>query len=343
VDPSIGYVFDRSGVLKITGNSISVPTPHVTQTPIPPFFDGSGAPVMSFVCPGTSDVEIGGSMPPLSGTVTAFLRDPAGNLDPATEVQAILTIVIHGVTCSLSGNDQILSKVLDLNPNVAVGAPRTDVFGASNIIIQPPFPTAWVAVGCGSPTPTTPCPFPLGIVEFKTKHDIQVALPATASFQAGEVYRAVRSTKFVGVRDCKGATNSADPSTIVCPVVVDGGGVAQGLFTFAGNWSGATNHTINPGSGTNPFDIDLSTQPSASILPNTVTASANNGPEVPNSGCNDMPSQSRERCFFSANALLPNGCPPNTNVNVLVRGRLDIGGAEFGFVSRDNPICSLNK
>src|SRR5262249_24103912 len=111
----------------------------------------------------------------------------------------------------------------------------------------------------------------------------------------------------------------------------------QGLFTFPGNWSGAINHTINAKSGTNPFDI--LTPLFGSILPNTVTASADNGPEVPTIGCNDIVNQQTERCFFSARDLLPNGCTSGVPVNILVRGKLDINGTEFGFVSRDNPTC----
>ena len=259
-----------------------------------------------------------------------------------------MKIVIKDVTCFPSGTDQILSKVLTLDPNVPTGAPRIDVFaGESNITIGPGIPInkGWEAGGC--PTGATAvCAFPLGIVEFQNKHDLGLELPATASvpqvnsFQEGEVYRSVKSTKFAGVRDCKGDPSSPpttfpDPATIACST---GGGEAQGLFTFVGNWSGAKNHTINPNSGNNPFDI--LTDLFGSILPDTVTASANNGPEVSNNGCNDVPSKGLERCFFSATALLPNQCTPGQAVNILVRGKLEIGGTEFGFVSRDNPTCS---
>jgi hypothetical protein len=51
------------------------------------------------------------------------------------------------------------------------------------------------------------------------------------------------------------------------------------LFTFPGNWAGATGHTINPNGQNNPFDI--LTPLFGSINPDSVTASANNGPEVP--------------------------------------------------------------
>ena len=118
------------------------------------------------------------------------------------------------------------------------------------------------------------------------------------------------------------------------------GGNAEALFTFDGNCLGAGTKTINPKSNTGPFDII--TPLFGSILPNTVTASANNGPEVPTTGCNDMPSQSVERCSFPARTLLPDGCTENEPVDILVRGKLDIGvgGTDFRFVSKDNPICN---
>ncbi len=337
----LAYCFDRACVLNLTdssGNPIftgnNIPTPHVVHNVLPSVTTCDGT------IPGPYTVTI--STPP-GDYVVALLRDPAtGTLIPGTQALATLNIVIEGVTCSVSGNGQILSKVLTLDPNFAVGAPRTDVFDkTSNITILPPIPSGWV--GCPTPLATTQCQFPLGIVEFKTKHDLGVELPATSavpsvnSFQVGEVYRGVTSTKFVGVRDCKGdpSVPPASPSTIACSV---GGGDAQGLFTFLGNWSGATNHTINPNSGNNPFDIQ--TPLFGDILPDTVTASANNGPEVPNNGCNAIPSHTTERCFFTASALLPNGCTPGAPVNILVRGKLNINGTEFGFASRDNPTCS---
>jgi hypothetical protein len=335
----IAYCFDRDCVLNLkvgnkpifSGNSI--PTPHVTHNP-----------VTTFSCPGTFDVKI-------SGTVVALLRDPAtGNLIPGTQARASLNIVVKGVTCSTPGNDQILSKILILDPHIPAGQPRTDVFDAMSKItiglgdpigIGPGIPSGvgWEAGGCSTGSAAS-CAFPLGIVEFQNNHALGLELPATASvpqvnsFQVGEVYRAVKSTKFVGVRDCKGDANGL-LSTIACSV---GGGEAEGLFTFQGNWSGAGTKTINPKSGTGPYDII--TPLFGSILPETVTASANNGPEVPNRGCNDMPSQGVERCFFSANDLLPNGCTPNQPVAILVRGKLDTGGMEFGFVSRDTPTCN---
>jgi len=187
--------------------------------------------------------------------------------------------------------------------------------------------------------------FPLGIEVFNTANDVAKHLPATITFpNVGEVYRAVESTRFIGVRDCKGDANGL-PSTINCSVgEILTGGDSLALFPFTGNWSGAINHTINPNSGNNPFDMLLTPEDFNSIhfLPNTVSASANNGPQVPTNGCNDQVNQNTERCFFTANALLPNGCKANAPVAVLVTGRLIriSDGKEFKFVSKDNPTCS---
>jgi hypothetical protein len=198
--------------------------------------------------------------------------------------------------------------------------------------------------------------FPLGIEEF-TAAQLANQLPATTGpvvvngFQVGEVYRAVQSTKFVGVRDCKGDPQDAgvppaplpapDTSTIACSAgEILTGGDAQGLLTFQGNWSGSVDKTINPKSSTGPFDII--TPLFGSILPNTVTASANDGPEVPNKGCNDIVNQQTERCTFSAKNLLPNGCTSGVDVNILVRGKLNIqdgNGNDIRFVSKDKVTC----
>jgi hypothetical protein len=328
----IVYCFDRDCVLNLkdskkkpifTGNSI--PTPQVSHTP-------------DFSCPVNPGTSTGNVT--ISGQVVALLRDPkTGNLNPLSAAQATLTIVIKDVTCTVSpGGATTVSKVLTLDPNVPTGQPRTDVIEGS-ITILSPIPSAW---GPSCPTnPTAQCAFPLGIVEFRNNRDLENHLPATTTFpKVGEVYRAVKSTRFVGIRDCKGDANGL-PSTIACSAgAILTGGNAEGLFTFDGNWSGAGTKTINPKSGTGPFDII--TPLFGSILPNTVTASANNGPEVPTTGCNDMPSQGVERCSFPARTLLPNGCTENEPVDILVRGKLDIGvgGTDFRFVSKDNPICN---
>jgi hypothetical protein len=113
------------------------------------------------------------------------------------------------------------------------------------------------------------------------------------------------------------------------------------VFKFEGNWAGATGHTINPKSGSNPFDII--TPLFDRILPETVTATANGGPQVVTTGCNDIASQNVERCTFIARDLLPNGCTSGQPVIVVVRGQvlLEIDGPDrrVKFESRDNPTC----
>jgi hypothetical protein len=340
----VAYCFDRDCVLKLKdgkGKQIftgtSIPTPSVEHVP-------------DFTCPGTGSVTI-------SGTVLALLRDKKGIFVPSSAAQAELKLIILDAKCF--PDPTRLSRVVGVNEL------RTDVFDpASSIIILPPTTPGTPAsltskgkgwTGCptdGTGTLSGRCLFPLGTEEF-TESQLANQLPATTKFPVvGEVYRAVQLTKFVGVRDCKGDPQDAgvppapppppNPSTIDCSVgAILTGGNAQGLLTFEGNWSGANEHTINPNSGNNPFDI--LTDLLFDVDPNTVTASANDGPEVPNKGCNDVPSQGAERCFFSAKLLLPNGCTSGQVVNILVRGRLNIldpDGNKLRFVSKDDPICS---
>jgi hypothetical protein len=322
--PDIAYCIDRDCVLNLkdgkgnpifTGNSI--PTPQVSQ--------GVEPNVTTINC--TTSYS---GIVTISGNVVALLRDSKGNLDPQSAANAVLNIIINGVKCSGSAGSIVLSRV--------VTAGQTNVFEpSSNIAIQAPIPNAWKQ-SCTNLNQA--CVFPLGLEVFKTANDVAKHLPATSPFSTGETYRAEESTRFVGVRDCKGDANGL-PSTIKCSVgEILTGGDSQALFTFEGNWSGAGNKTINPKSGTGPFDII--TPLFGSILPDTVTASANDGPEVPTTGCNDMPSQNTERCSFQAKDLLPNGCTPNEVVDILVRGKLDVGGTDFRFVSRDNPTCNTN-
>lgn len=332
---------DGSGNLIFTGNSI--PTPQVSQG------------VEPNVTPTNCTTSYSGTVT-ISGNVVALLRDRQGNLDPQSAANALLNIVIKGVTCSGPPGSTVLSRVVQLNEL------PTNVFdGSSSITILAPTSSTpanlpsngWT--GCTTDKKTgkllSNCAFPLGIVEFTKSTDLSTQLPQEDPFQSvGEVYRGVESLtaltpRFVGIRDCKGdpvtPPKLPDPSTITCvrgSTVAVGGGDAVALFTFPGNWSGAANHTINPNSGNNPFDI--STPLFDSILPETVTASANDGPQVSNNGCFDQTNQNIERCFFTATALLPNGCKNNEPVNILVQGKLRISGTDFKFVSRDSPTCS---
>jgi len=347
----IAYCFDRDCVLNLKdskGNPIftgkSIPTPQVSQT--------------NLSCPGSGEIV------EILGTVVALLRDKKGNLVPNSAAQASLFIKILGVTCDTSSGTSIASRVVDVNEL------RTSVFDpASSITILPPTtpgtPASLTSKGkgwAGCPTDNTgtlsgKCAFPLGTEEFTVSQRAN-QLPATTTgppvnrFQVGEVYRAVQSTKFVGVRDCKGDPQtippSIDPSTINCSVgEIVTGGDAQGLLTFGGNWSGSIDKTINPKSGTGPFDILSTVDFLSNILPDTVTASANNGPEVKATSCNDNFNQKipAERCNFPARNLLPDGCQDGEIVNILVKGKLAItdgNGNDFRFVSKDDPICNNN-
>ena len=326
----IAYCLDRDCVANLkdknqnpifTGNSIPVPLVQQEQD--------------AFPCPGTGDVTI-------SGNVVALLRDNHGNLKPESAARAFLFLNIKDVNCTAINGKTILSRVIQ--PNTS----RTLVFGASSsITILAPTsstpaslstPIGWT--GCPSNKRTglltADCSFPLGIVEFNAAQ-LQNELPQTLTFNLGEVYRAVESTRFVGVRDCKGDANSTDPGTIACST---GGGESLALFTFPGNWAGAQNHTINPNSGNTPFDIvtplfnliviDDPAQP--------IMATANDGPQVATTGCFTQDNQQTLRCFFTATDLLPNGCTKNQPVIVLVTG--NILGETVGFQSHDNPTCA---
>ena len=293
-------------------------------------------------CPGTTDVTV-------LGDVVALLRDSQGNLQPQSAVQARLLIIIKGVTCSVleGSSSTVLSRVLTVDPETLETEPRTNVFdGTSSITILAPTSStpASLKTPKGWPFPcisnegtgilAQDCPFPLGIVEFNSG-TLAADLPQFGQFALGEVYRAVQSTRFIGIRDCKGDANSMDPGTITCSV---GGGQSLGLIEFPGNWAGAENKKFNPKSGTGAFDIF--TELFNGIDPTTVTASVNGGNPIPARKCDDKPSQNTERCFFAAKDLLPNGCIKGAPVNILVKGRVSIGGTVFKFESKDNPTCN---
>jgi len=317
---------DKNGNLIFPGNAIPVPLVQQDTFSCPPAGGTSGAVT-------------------ISGNVVALLRDNQGNLLPQSAAQASLSLTILNVQCSadpLNTGKTILSRVVGVNEL------RTTVFGpSSSITILKPTsstplslstPIGWT--GCPSNKKTgiltDNCPFPLGIVEL-TANQLQNEFPATPSFPTvGEVYRAVEQTRFVGVRDCKGDANSTDPNTIACST---GGGESLALFTFPGNWAGATNHTINQNSGNTPFDIFAPNFLNA-ILDQAagITATADNGPQVPTTGCFIQANQQTVRCFFTAKDLLPNGCTKGLPVIVLVTGNLT--GQTVGFESHDNPTCA---
>jgi hypothetical protein len=345
----IVYCFDRDCVRKLevqqgSGNFIftgdSIPTPSVAQ-------DKLSTACGTVVSPTLTDVKI-------EGDVVALLRDQrTGNLDPNSAANAHLKIVIKDVKCSSGGpGGTTLSRVVQLNE------PQTNVFGDSSITIKAPTSSTpanlpalgWT--GCTTDKKTgkllSDCPFPLGTVVYTKLSDRDAQLPQDLFYVGGEVYRAVETStttpRQVGVRDCKGDANSTDPSTITCTrgsTVAVGGGESVALFTFLGNYAGATTHTINENGTSNPFDIVTApTSLFANIDPTSVTGSANNGPQVALTGCFDQVNQQTERCFISAQALLPNGCIKGQPVAILVEGNLVIGGQTFRFVARDTPTCA---
>jgi hypothetical protein len=258
------------------------------------------------------------------GPVVAMLRDGTGSLIAGSAAQAFLDITIKCVTVTGVGSgSSTLSRV------VVPKEPRTNVFAAtSNIRIlasstTPSLssPKGWTGCPTKGGILSGDCAFPLGIVEFNNNNAIENELPAAPPFLQGEVFRAVELTRFVGVRNCKGDPNGGS-STIECSV---GGGQSLALLFLPGNWSGATAHTFNPKSGSNPYDIDISTlPPGISILPNTVLASANGGNPIFANRCNEVPSQNVERCFFNASDLNV-VCKTGDPVNVLVTGQLEDG------------------
>jgi hypothetical protein len=301
-----------------------------------------GHKLLASSCPSalnTVDVEI-------SGNVVAMLRDGTGSLIAGSAAQATLLITVKCATVTgvFGSGSSTLSRV------VVPKEPRTNVF-AANSSITILAPTSSTPVSLSHPVGWTGCPtnnkgilsgncaFPLGIVEFNNDNAIAKELPAgppPLPYLQGEVFRAEESTRFVGVRDCKGDPNG-DSSTIACSV---GGGQSLALLFFGGNWSGATAHTFNPKSGSNPYDIDISTlPPGISILPDTVLASANGGIPIFATRCNDVPSQNVERCFFNASALNV-VCKAGDHVNLLVTGQLDDGRK---FQSTDPLLTCSNK
>jgi len=288
--------------------------------------------------PNTVDVKI-------SGNVVAMLRDGTGSLIAGSAAQGTLLITIKCVTVSVVGGSSMLSRV------VVPKELRTNVFKAdSNITILKPVvgtpaslshPVGWT--GCPANNKgilSQNCAFPLGIVEFNNNHAIEDALPQAGFFATGEVFHAVESNRFVGIRDCKGTANG-QPSTIACSNgEILTGGNSLALVDLPGNWSGANSHTFNPKSGSNPYDIDISDlPPGVSILPDTVLASANGGNPIRPTGCNEIPSQNVERCSFIARNLNV-VCKTGDHVNILVTGQLE-DGRKFG--STDQTLTCSNK
>src|SRR5262245_18193345 len=105
--PDIAYCIDRGCVLNLgifSGNNI--PTPQSKQFP------------SSRLCSDPLRTVT------ITGNIVALLRDKQGYLDPTSAVNALLNIVINGVTCSGSAGETILSRVVTV-------ADQANVFGTT--------------------------------------------------------------------------------------------------------------------------------------------------------------------------------------------------------------------
>ncbi len=321
---SIVYCFDQPCVAGLGIFTGAIPTASVKQSAVP-----------NDTCPGTFKIEV-------RGNVVAILKDKNGNLDPESAAEALFNIDVNNVICSGNSPASTLSKLVSVTDS-----PGTVIAGSITILAQSSQPSLnspnWAGTGC--PTNRAGilsgnCSFPLGIDVSKTDKELSAKFPATGLFALKEVYRGHGLGRLIAMRMCKGDANSK-PSSIACTVggdVAVGGFVADAVFNFEGNWSGAGSHTFNPSSGSNPFDI--TTPLFASIDVKTVTASANGGTPVSPTGCNPMPSQGVLRCFFIARDLAPNGC--SGPVDLVVRGNVFSAEANrfVKFVSEDDPVCS---
>jgi len=287
----------------------------------------------------------------ISGPVVAWLQNGSAIVS-GSPAQASLFIKIKCATLDGapgSGTSTVTRAVVpkELRTNVFDSSSRIEISPFS-IPNSPSHPSGWT--GCSNNgVVTSTCAFPLGVVEFNNSTAIAKVLPAGPAplpYLAGEVFRADESTRFVGVRDCKGAadvTPPADPTTIECSsgsggnqVVSTGGGQSLALLFFVGNWSGANAHTFNPTKGSNSYDIDLSTVPNAVVLQETVLASANGGSPIPPKNCSP-PGQNVQRCFFDARPLNVT-CQQGQHVTLLVTGELQDGRK---FQSTDSQLqCS---
>jgi hypothetical protein len=293
----------------------------------------------------------------ISGSVVAWLKDANGAVIPGSPANASLHVNIKCAIVDIQGTITRAVVAKELGTDVFDAFSRITIFPVSPNSPKPP--SGWFGCpgvdnkGTLQVNPPTPCAFPLGIVQFNNVNAIANALPAAAPFLQGEVLRAEPSTTFAGVRDCKGAPAAPaliNANTIQCSVGQGptlssvGGGQALGLVSLVGNWSGATAHTFNPKSGSNPYDIDISTlPPDFSIDPSSVLASADGGRPEPPTGCNAMPSQNVERCFFNARGLNV-VCTTGDPVTLLVTGEATDGlGGVRKFESTDPLLTCSNK
>ena len=235
---SIVYCFDQPCVAGLGISTGAIPNPSVKQNADPD------------TCNGTTTITI-------MGNVVAVLRDSKGNLRPESAALATLLIGVNNVNCSVISGNSILSRIVSVTES-----PGAVIAGNSNITILPSLNSPnWSGTGCPTNKAgilTANCSFPLGIDVSKTDKELSAKFPAVPGlFALKEVYHGNGLGRVVAMRMCKGDANKPS-SSIACTVggdVAVGGFVADAVFNFDGNWSGAESHTFNPGSGSNPFDI----------------------------------------------------------------------------------------
>jgi hypothetical protein len=330
---SIVYCFDQQCVARLGISTGTIPT--VEQK------------VTSGTCP-TSPTSL--MTIEIEGNVVAVLRDKNG-LKPDSAAEASFNVVVNNVNCTGTSPSSTLSRRVSLTDS-----PADVIAGSITILAHSSDPNLdspnWGGTGCPTDKAgilTANCAFPLGIDASNNAKQLEAKFPAIGGFLLNEVYHGNGLGRVVSMRMCKGDANEPS-SSIACTVggdVAVGGFVADAVFNFDGNWSGAGNHTFNPQSGSNPFDIII---PFFNMIlvdsahPVTAKASVNGGTPVSATGCNPMPSQSVIRCNFIARDLAPNGCTPNQPVDLVVMGNVFSADTArttpVKFVSGDDPVCS---
>jgi hypothetical protein len=330
---SIVYCFDQPCVTTLDTNfnifTGGIPTASVQQTV-----------VGSLICNDTPSNTI-----KISGNVIAVAKTN-GVLDPASAAEAFFDIVVKKVKCSA---DQALSSEIALadSPGAVIGGSitilNTPILNAGNSELSKP--SGWP--GCKNDNKTgdlLACKYPLGNDQSKTPTELQNKWPADGPFALLELYHGNALGRAVSTRMCKGAANQSSVDCKVGQDVAVGGFVADAVFNFDGNWSGAQGKIINPRSSTGNFDII--TPLAADIVlddpQHPVTASANGGSPVIGTSCDTIPNPDRLRCNFPANLLLPTGCSDKSLVKVVVSGNVFSADAnrDVKFLSEDEPVCN---
>jgi hypothetical protein len=346
---SIIYCFDQLCVANLKdsdGNLIfpkgtaPIPTAFVEQVPTPDVPNQNSCPTLT--PPDFMTISI-------TGTVVAILRDSDGIIHPESAAEAEFKVGVKKVLCSVpsTSTSSILSRVVGLNEspgnvfdvNSSINILKTPALNLNNTSLSNPI--GWNAAGCPTNSDGTladvDCSFPFGIVQFKNSNALEKVLPDTGDlvtdFLPGEVYRGVGSVHFVGVRMCKGDANGS-ASTVGCSA---GGFVADAVFPFPGQWAsaGPGEKKFNPTSATAPFFISTT----LNVIDNTVTGSANGGPQVATDGCRPVKGQAVVSCDFPARDFRV-VCNTGDTVEITVRGRVDVGGRRVQFVSEADTTCN---